>query len=222
MKTYPIPIDLKRIKVFPLAERRSLSTLESILVNPESAPPSCHAEAQRDINHCAAQILRARERGASVMLIYGAHLIKNGAMAIVISLIEGGWVTHLATNGAGTIHDWELSYQGRTEESVRANVAQGNFGTWDETGRCIHLALLGGALESGGFGQSLGRFIAQDGVTLPTRKSLEDSLRAEPGNPLSPARAELLQMMLAHNLPEGRVMVTHPGKPTSILARAFN
>src|SRR3954463_5724896 len=104
MKTYPIPIDLKRIKVFPLAERRSLSTLESILVNPESGPASCHAEAQRDINHCAAQILRARARGPTFMLIYGPPLTKNGAMAIVISLIEGGWITHPATNGAGTIH----------------------------------------------------------------------------------------------------------------------
>ncbi len=75
------------------------------------------------------------------MLLYGAHLIKNGAMAIVNSLIERDWVTHLATNGAGTIHDWELSYLGRTEESVRKNVATGTFGTWDETGRCIQLAL---------------------------------------------------------------------------------
>ena len=61
-------------------------------------------------------------------------------------LIERGWVTHLATNGAGTIHDWELAFLGRTEESVKKNVATGTFGTWDETGRNIHLALLAGAL----------------------------------------------------------------------------
>ena len=105
--------------------------------------------------------------------MYGAHLIKNGAMAIVNRLIERGWVTHLATNGAGTIHDWELAFLGRTEESVRKNVATGTFGTWDETGRCIHLALLAGALRSEGYGRSLGRFICEDGVTLPTTASLE-------------------------------------------------
>src|SRR4030095_5055994 len=109
-----------------------------------------------------------RERGSSGMLLYGAHLIKNAAQRIVNGLIERGWLTHLATNGAGSIHDWELSFLGRSEESVRANVAEGCFGTWDETGRCFQLALLAGALREEGFGRSLGRFICEDGVTLPS------------------------------------------------------
>ena len=130
-------------------------------------------------------------------------------------------MTHLATNGAGTIHDWELAFLGRTEESVRKNVATGTFGTWDETGRCIHLALLAGALQNEGYGRSLGRFICEDGVTLPTTASLEKSLRDQPADPLAPARAELLQAMLAHRLPAGRMAVQHPWKETSILAQAF-
>jgi hypothetical protein len=153
--------------------------------------------------------------------MYGAHLIKNGTMGIVSRLIERGWVTHLATNGAGTIHDWELSFLGRTEESVRKNVATGTFGTWDETGRCIHLALLTGALQNEGYGRSLGRFIREDGVTLPTTMALENLLREQPADPLAPARAELLQAMLAHRLPAGRIAVNHPWKKTSILAQAF-
>src|SRR5881628_2607094 len=111
--------------------------------------------------------------------MYGAHLIKNGAMRIVNALVEGGWVTLLATNGAGTIHDWELAFLGRTEESVQKNVATGTFGAWDETGRYIHLALLAGALHNEGFGRSLGRFICEDGVALPTTESLEKALRVE-------------------------------------------
>jgi hypothetical protein len=136
-------------------------------------------------------------------------------------LIERGWITHLATNGAGTIHDWELSFLGRTEESVRANVATGKFGTWDETGRNIHLALLAGGLRGEGYGRSLGRFIVEDGTTLPTTAELEQQLRAEPAHPLAPARTELLQAMVAHNLPAGRIEVKHPHKATSILAQAF-
>src|SRR5215470_12838818 len=101
-------------------------------------------------------------------------------MGIVNELIANGWVTHLATNGAGTIHDWELAFQGRTEESVRKNVATGSFGTWDETGRNIHLALLAGALREEGYGCSLGRFIVEDGVTLPATGELEKLLRNEP------------------------------------------
>ena len=96
--------------------------------------------------------------------MYGAHVIKNGAMGIVNRLVEGGWVTHLATNGAGAIHDWELAFLGRTEESVRKNVATGTFGTWAETGRCIHLALMAGALQREGYGRSLGRFRRQQSL----------------------------------------------------------
>ena len=137
-------------------------------------------------------------------------------------LIERGWLTHLATNGAGTIHDWELAFLGRTEESVRKNVATGTFGTWDETGRYIHLALLAGALRAEGYGRSLGRFICEDGVTLPTTASLEAvAARRSRSHPLAPARAELLQAMLSHRLPAGRIAVKHPWKETSILAQAF-
>jgi hypothetical protein len=155
------------------------------------------------------------------MLLYGAHLVKNGLMSVVIRLLERGWLTHLATNGAGTIHDWELSFLGRTEESVRQNVATGTFGTWDETGRNIHLALLAGALRGEGHGRSLGRFIMEDGTTLPAREELEALLRAEPAHPLAPARAELLQAIVAHQLPTGRIEVKHLHKETCIVAQAF-
>ncbi|MGN6552690.1 MAG: hypothetical protein ACTHLW_03010 [Verrucomicrobiota bacterium] len=221
MKAFPKPIDLKRVRVHPLAQRDSLSSIEKILVDPTQAPPPCPPEISEAIRTCAAKISAARKRGASVVLMYGAHLIKNGAHPIVNALIEHGWITHLATNGAGTIHDWELSFLGRTEESVRKNVATGTFGTWDETGRNIHLALLSGALRGEGYGRSLGRFIAEDGVTLPATIELEELLRSEPAHPLLAARAELLQAMLAHQLPAGRIKMKHAWKKTAILAEAF-
>ncbi|HWQ92221.1 MAG TPA: hypothetical protein VN673_11160 [Clostridia bacterium] len=220
MNEYPEPLDLTKIRVYPLAERRSLSPIEKLLVDPDREPPSC-GESASTVDDCARAIAAARRRNASVMLIYGAHLIKNGALPIVNRLIQNGWVTHLATNGAGTIHDWELSFLGRTEESVRANVATGSFGTWAETGRSIHLALLAGGLRGEGYGRSLGRFIVEDGVTLPSPAELEQQLRAEPAHPLAPARAEALQAMVKHAVPAGRIEVKHPWKQSSILAQAF-
>ena len=83
--------------------------------------------------------------------------------------MAGGWLTHLATNGAGTIHDWEYAWVGASTEGVEENVAQGTFGTWHETAN-IHLALMAGALDGLGYGRSLGRFIAEDGATLPDRR----------------------------------------------------
>src|SRR5438105_3789257 len=221
MNNYPPPLDLAKVKVYPLAERQSLSAIDSLLVDPARPPRPCAPENLAAIQDCARKIAAARERDAAVMLLYGAHLIKNGALRIVNRLIERGSVSHLATNGAGAIHDWELAFLGRTEESVKKNVATGTFGTWAETGRCIHLALLTGALENDGFGRSLGRFICEDGVTLPTTGSLENLLRDAPTHPLAPARAELLQAMLAHKIPEGRITIQHPWKETSILGQAF-
>jgi hypothetical protein len=222
MKKLPLPLDLKRIKVFPLTERFSESVLDEILIDPDSAPAALPQNLQVAVRECARKIAAAHQRKASVMLLYGAHLIKNGAMRIVNQLMELGWVTHLATNGAGTIHDWEFAHLGRSTESVKRNVATGTFGTWDETGRFTHLALLAGALHGEGYGHSLGRFIAENGVTLPNPKSLEEMLRIEPAHPFTPARAELLQTMLTHNLVGGRIEAIHPWKETSVLANAFN
>jgi hypothetical protein len=220
MKTPPQPLDLTKVRVYPLAQRESLSRIEHMLVDPDQPPPPCDAAMQQAIGECANRIRSARERAASVMLIYGAHLVKNGLLRVVNRLVERGWITHLATNGAGTIHDWELSFLGRTEESVRKNVALGCFGTWDETGRFINLALLAGALNGSGYGASLGRFLLDDGVLLPAAEALENLLRAEPSHPLAPARAELLQVLRVHRLPAGRIEVKHPWKDASILAQA--
>jgi hypothetical protein len=221
MRRFPSPLNLKRVKVYPLATRESLSSIETLLVDPERSPAPCSAAASALIQDCAERIKAARERKAEVILMYGAHLIKNGALKIVNKLVERDQVTHLATNGAGSIHDWELAFLGRTEESVKKNVANGTFGTWDETGRSIHIALMAGALEGFGYGRSLGKFIEEDGVSLPATDWLTNLLKTEPTHPSTPARAELLRAMVAGNLRSGRNEAKHPWKETSILAHAF-
>ena len=209
----PKPLDLSHLKVLPLAERDSMAAIDEVLIDPASPPTDCTSAQRAQIAKCAANLRAARDKGAGVLLIYGAHLIKNGAHQILDRLMAGDWLTHLATNGAGVIHDWEWAHHGRSTESVRANVATGTFGAWDETGRNIHLALLAGAPRGEGFGLSIGRFIEEDGVTLPEPATLET-------NP-SPANAELHSAMRAHDLATGRHEVAHPWKQTSVLASAF-
>ena len=222
MPNFPEPLDLKKLKVLPLASRRSLSAIQEILVDPESKAPALPNNFVRDeIALCARQILEARARGASVMLLYGAHLVKNGAQAIVDRLMGGGWVTHLATNGAGSIHDWEFAFQRLSTENVEINVSTGTFGVWEETGRYINLALLTGGLRGEGYGTALGRFIAEDGVNLPEPEELETLLRDSPGHPLAPACADMLAAMREHELPAGDLVVKHPWKFTSIFGNAF-
>jgi hypothetical protein len=222
MPNFPALLDLKKLKVLPLASRKSMAAIEDILVKPESTPTPVPNEFIRErLGRCVKQIEAARARKASVMFLYGAHLVKNGAQAILERLMDGGWITHLATNGAGSIHDWEFAFQNWSTESVEQNVATGTFGTWDETGRNIHLALLAGGLRGEGYGTALGRFIAEDGLTLPSTSELEKLLRDEPSHPLSPARADLLLALRTHKLPQGPLEVKHPWKHTSIFANAF-
>ncbi|HSH94743.1 MAG TPA: hypothetical protein VK968_11405, partial [Roseimicrobium sp.] len=215
------PLELERVRVFPLEQRRSESRVDDILVAPDATMEPLSPFLEALVERCATDMVAARNRGASRQMIYGAHLIKNGAHLLVNDLVRQGWITHLATNGAGTIHDWEFSHLGRSTESVRDNVATGSFGTWEETGRCIQLALLVGALRGEGYGVSLGRFIAEDGTTLPEPSSLESLIRAEPAHPLSPARAELLMTMRKHGLHPGRITINHPWKQHGVLAQAF-
>jgi hypothetical protein len=215
------PLDLSRLKVLPLAQRKSLTRVEEILVAPEIPPKPCPDAVRQSVTQCAERIAAARQRGASVMLLYGAHLLRNGAALILERMMARGWLTHLATNGAGSIHDWEYAWLGRSTESVEENVATGTFGTWDDTGRNIHLALLAGGVRGEGYGQALGRFIHEDGITLPTPESLEEALRKEPAHPLASARADLLVAMREHGLAAGRYQAEHRWKHASIFAQAF-
>lgn len=214
-------LDLSKVKVFPLAQRQSMTTVEGVLVDPSVAPKPLPPGAVAAVDEAAARIRAARARGASVMLIYGAHLLRNGAALILDAMMERGWLTHLATNGAGTIHDWEYAWLGRSTESVRDGVAHGRFGTWDETGRNLHLALLVAGVTGEGYGRGLGRLIAEDGLTIPDAAALRASLQSEPAHPLAPARAELLCAIEQHGLPAGPYSLTHRWKQASILASAF-
>jgi hypothetical protein len=215
------PLDISKVRVFPLSKRESMSRIEDILVSPDSPAPPLEAKLEGLVRRCAEEITAARKKDAAVILMYGAHLVKNGAALLVGRMMERGWLTHLATNGAGVIHDWEFAFQGWSTESVEKNVATGTFGTWDETGRYIHLAVLAGALRNEGFGAAVGRFIEEDGVTIPTANELEETLRKEPGHALAPARAELLQVMKQHQLAGGRIEVKHSWKHTSVFAQSF-
>lgn len=215
------PLDLSQLKVFPLAARNSLTRVDDILIQPDSPPKPCPERLVPLVRQCADQILAARQRDATSMLIYGAHLLRNGTALILERMMARGWLTHLATNGAGTIHDWEYSWFGASTESVEMNVANGTFGTWHETSTNIHLALMVGALSGLGYGQSLGRFITDDGAAVPSVESLVRLISSEPSHPLTAARADLLRAIQAGHVPPGRMAIEHRWKAASIIASAW-
>ena len=223
MKPSIQPLDLNRLKVLPLTERKSLTRVEDILIPPDSPAPQIRDERVAAIlDRCVSDLRAAREKGASIMLVYGAHLLRNGTALILERMMERGWITHLATNGAGTIHDWEYAWFGASTESVEMNVANGTFGTWNETATNIHLALMAGALRGLGYGRSLGQFINNDGVVLPMKEALRLAITSNPSHPLTTARVEMLRAMQERSWPEGptKISVEHKWKHASIVASA--
>jgi hypothetical protein len=217
-------VDLDKIALKPLASRESKWGVEDIRYDATAAPPDPGANAAA-IHRLVARIQSARDSGAAVILAYGAHLIKNGLGPLVCGLMERGWVTHLATNGAGTIHDWEYAFCGRSEEDVREHVARGCFGTWEETGRYINLAVMAGAIQGMGYGESLGSFIWRNGCELPREEDLRAALASwcngQAENELIPAKAELLNGMMRFGLQPGWNAVDHAHKSFSLTANAF-
>lgn len=211
----------RNIEVFPLAERTSHIQIEQTAIDPLAAPPTVRDELARQIDATETKIRTARDAGASVMLAYGAHLIKNGAGTLVNWLVANGWVTHVATQGAGVIHDWEFAYQGASSESVRDNAPTGTFGTWDETGWAINLAVTAGAAKGLGFGEAMGKFITDNGLSLPDPKQLAEQIAADPAGELTAAKADLLYMMKTHELPAGKCHVKHDFSKYSVPACCY-
>lgn len=214
------PFDRARLRFRPLAERKSKLRIDDIAVDPDAAPPDPGA-AGPQIDRIAADVVRARKGGAPVVICHGAHLIKNGLGPLLARMVKDGWLTHVATNGAGSIHDWELSYLGRSTEDVRAYVAVGEFGIWEETGGLIGLALHVGALDGIGYGASVGRMIATEGLDVPGREELESRAAAAlaSGQPGRAARAaDLLEALVARGLGSGRLALPHPWKAKSVQA----
>lgn len=217
---YPA-IDPMRLRVFPLSQRRNLlRVVEEMNKTVSSVEPSSDA-VKEQIGRLAERILAARRRGAAVMLAYGAHLIKNGAGPLLNQLIEAGLVTHLATQGAGIIHDWEFAFQAESGESVRENAPAGIFGSWDETGRWLNLAILVGAAEGLGLGESIGRMISEDRLVIPPAAQLHEEISANPGYPLAAAKADLLWMIETHQVSTGQIPIEHPYKQYSVPAAAY-
>jgi hypothetical protein len=214
-------IDPQRLRVFPLSTRRNLLRIADEFDKTLSAAEPLAAEVEEQVGVLAQRIRAARRRDAAVMLTYGAHLIKNGCGPLLCRLVEGGMVTHLATQGAGVIHDWEFAFQAESGESVRENAPAGTFGSWDETGRWLNLAVLVGAAEGLGMGESIGRMIAEDRLVIPSTSELRRQISTDPGHCLAAAKADLLATLETHHVADGTISIAHPYKHYSPLAAAF-
>ncbi len=153
--------DASIIKTYPVSQRTNKVKLED-LINPENI---LHTEFQtqqeEEISELAKKIIEARQSDKPVIWLTGAHMIKNGLGPIIIELIRKDIITLVATNAAGTIHDFELALIGQTSEYVPNALPEGKFGMAYELGY-INAILAEGNKRELGYGESLGRCMFDD------------------------------------------------------------
>lgn len=114
--------------------------------------------ASPQLDAMAKNMHRAKELGAAQVLMMGAHVLRSGLQRYLIDLLERGFVTCLAVNGAAAIHDFEFALIGSTTENVQRYIKTGQFGLWRETGR-LNDVIKDGAAQGLGLGEAVGRAI---------------------------------------------------------------
>ncbi len=214
-------LDRDKLNIKPLKSRYSKVNIEKDHLTVDSTTNKFDAQSEAIIIETASKIINARRNGKSVMLAFGAHSIKNGLSPVLIKFIEEGWITHLATNGAGIIHDWEFAYLGNTSEDVRANVKNGEFGIWQETGFFINLAIIVGAYEGLGYGESVGAMVENEGLNIPSHIELEAVIKDTSNLEKSAAAADLLYTTRKFSIKSGWMKISHPHKQYTIQAAAY-
>lgn len=158
--------DLSGVKTYPLRERQSKVSLSQFAVPYKkgagidglmaSLPGLLAAQDFKDV---VAAIVAAKKDGRAIVWGLGAHVLKTGLSPILVDLMERGFISAIATNGAGIIHDFEIGLSGGTSEDVDATLGPGTFGMAEETGTQLNRAINDGVAAGLGLGQSIGQYL---------------------------------------------------------------
>jgi len=158
--------DLSGIKTYPLRSRQSKVSLAQFATPYQAGSglqgllkslPSLLAA--RDFKDVVEAIVTAKRAGRAIIWGLGAHVLKTGLSPVLVDLMERGYVSAIATNGAGVIHDFEIALSGGTSEDVDATLGPGTFGMAEETGTQLNRAITEGAAAGLGLGQSVGKYL---------------------------------------------------------------
>jgi hypothetical protein len=157
--------DLGRTKRYSVTERPSKVSLDALGHPPVSDRLSDFLDclpdllAGRKLRQLVEKMHRARELGKPLIWGFGGHVIKVGLGPILVDLMDRGFISAMATNGSGIIHDFELACWGKTSENVEQQLGTGQFGMASETGQWINEAISKGVVEGKGIGESIGSFL---------------------------------------------------------------
>lgn len=158
------PLELERVKTYPLASRNSKVNLQDF-ARPLSSDSSLtdfldslpNILAVQSLRELCTRIQRARELKRPIIWGIGGHVIKTGLAPLIIDLMKRGYVSAIAANGSVLVHDAEIALVGSTSEDVDATLSEGGFGGAEETAQLLNSAAHDGAADRIGLGETVGR-----------------------------------------------------------------
>jgi deoxyhypusine synthase len=165
--------DLAKIRTVPVLRRPNKVSADEFAKPPgKMGDRSFHAFVEslpdilvaRDFRLVVDAIVSAVATKRAVVAMLGGHIVKTGLAPLLTTLIARGVITHVAMNGSGAIHDFEIARFGGTSEDVAAGLKDGTFGMANETGREMNEAFIGGMTKELGMGDALAA--ALDGSEL--------------------------------------------------------
>jgi Deoxyhypusine synthase len=160
--------DLSDVRTYPLASRKSKARAEDF-ARPHQPGATFAAWLDslsgilgaRDLKAVVAAVHEAKQRSGGIVWGLGAHVVKTGVSPVIIDLMRRGYVSAVAMNGAGIIHDFEVALAGATSEDVDEALGPGQFGMAEETGRMLNDAIRRAASSKRGLGESVGAMLAE-------------------------------------------------------------
>jgi hypothetical protein len=182
--------DLSGVRSYPLASRQSKVRVEDF-ARPyakgagvaswvDSLP---RILAGGEFRAVIERIQRAKREDGGIIWGFGAHVIKTGLAPVLVDLMRRGYVSALATNGAGLIHDFEIALSGATSEDVDEALGPGRFGMAEETGRQLNEAINAGVDRGLGIGQAVAEWMRA--ASPPHRASSVVAVAGELGIPVT-------------------------------------
>jgi len=162
-------IDIASVRTYNAADRASKVTtshearpLKSglrVSTFLEHLPAVLKAE---ELKFVARAVVNARKLEKPVLAMLGGHVVKTGCAPVLAGLVEDGFITHLASNGAAAIHDTELARIGHTSEDVAQQLADGSFGMAADTALLVNNAAKRAAAGDEGFGEATGAMLCDE------------------------------------------------------------
>jgi len=131
----------------------------------------------RDFRKVVQAIVAAHRAKKAVVFMLGGHIVKTGLAPMLIELMRRGVITHVAMNGSGAIHDYEIARFGATSEDVAKGLVDGTFGMAEETGRGLNEAFNAGFENGWGMGEAVARALEKSELAHPEQSIILNAAR---------------------------------------------